>query len=307
MGSYQLLVFIILNIYMLSVRCSVTDYLKSVGEYFGYTAKEVDNSDYNNRIPYEVSIADEKFISEAAKLTGVALSELDSCQHRVVLKLQTDCHKMNDEQLAKMAVQLLNCQSFVEGRKIYPCTDTMSIKDCTTSMDSDTWTSYHLMSNRARAVCYSIRQAQFRGLAEHTVNRLMNTAQDQLSLLGKIANEQRNLHDLAEDTFLAVEKGNENIMEQQQDIRMAQLHSQLSIEDNIKRLADEKKIIAESHEELASLTRSVQSKLEEAKKEIEKRADETKFNHQELVDDLVALHNRAQIIYQRIGEIDFLA
>lgn len=124
-----------------------------------------------------------------------------------MLKLHTDCHKMNDEQLAKMAVQLLNCQSYVEGRKMYPCTDTMSIKDCTTSMDSDTWTSYHLMSNRARAVCYSIRQAQFRGLAEHTVNRLMDTAQHQLNLLGKISNEQKTIQNLAEDTIDAMEKG----------------------------------------------------------------------------------------------------
>lgn len=114
---------------------------------------------------------------------------------------------MNDEQLAKMAVQLLNCQSYVEGRKIYPCNDEMSIKDCTTSMDSDTWTSYHLMSNRARAVCYTIRQTQFRGLAEETVNRLMSTAQSQLSLLGTIAEDQKNIQEAAANTLDVVEKG----------------------------------------------------------------------------------------------------
>lgn len=63
---------------------SVGDYLKSVGEYFGYPQKkDLNENEYNNRIPYEVSSTDEKFISEAAKLTGLALSELDSCQHRV--------------------------------------------------------------------------------------------------------------------------------------------------------------------------------------------------------------------------------
>nr|CAI5868800.1 unnamed protein product [Callosobruchus analis] len=65
---------------------------------------------------------------------------------------------MNDEQLAKMAVHLLNCQSYIEGRPTYACSDEMSIRECTKHMDSDTWTSYHLMSNRARAVCYAIRQ-----------------------------------------------------------------------------------------------------------------------------------------------------
>lgn len=106
-----------------------------------------------------------------------------------------------------MAVHLLNCQSYVEGRKIYPCTDEMSIKDCTTSMDSDTWTSYHLMSNRARAVCYTIRQVQFRGLAEQTVNKLMDTAQNQLAMLGKIEKEQENIQSLAENTLDVVTKG----------------------------------------------------------------------------------------------------
>lgn len=71
---------------------------------------------------------------------------------QVVLKLKSDCGRMNDEELAKMAVHLLNCQSYVEGRTMYPCSEEMSIKQCTIDMDSDTWTSYHLMSNRSVAL-----------------------------------------------------------------------------------------------------------------------------------------------------------
>lgn len=114
---------------------------------------------------------------------------------------------MNDEDLSKMAVHLLNCQSFVEGRRIYPCTDEMSIKDCTTDMDPDTWTSYHLMSNRVRAVCYTIRQAQFRGLAEQTVNKLMDNARSQLIHLEKIEKGQKDIQRIAGDTFDEVSKG----------------------------------------------------------------------------------------------------
>lgn len=75
-------------IYQASALGSVTDYLKSVGEYFGYhQTNDLNENEFNNKIPYEVSTADEKFISEAAKLTGLALSELDSCQHRVRVHL----------------------------------------------------------------------------------------------------------------------------------------------------------------------------------------------------------------------------
>lgn len=63
----------------------IKSYVKNIGEYFGYKQgeNEISESEFHQRIPYEVSTVDEKFISEAAKLTGVALSELDSCQHRV--------------------------------------------------------------------------------------------------------------------------------------------------------------------------------------------------------------------------------
>lgn len=115
---------------------------------------------------------------------------------------------MNDEDVAKMAVHLLNCQSYVEGRQMFPCSDDMGIKECTTNMDSDTWTTYHLMSNRARAVCYTIRQSQFRGLAENTVNRLMEAAKDQLQTLGKIAYNQENLREMAETTYEKLTEGN---------------------------------------------------------------------------------------------------
>lgn len=80
-----IVVYLILQtIYQVNALGSVTDYLKSVGEYFGYSQhKNLNENEFTNKIPYEVSTADEKFISEAAKLTGLALSELDSCQHRV--------------------------------------------------------------------------------------------------------------------------------------------------------------------------------------------------------------------------------
>lgn len=64
----------------------ITDYLTSVGKFLGYNNAENINFEddiLGQSVPYEVSIADEKFIHEAAKLTGVELSVLDSCQHRV--------------------------------------------------------------------------------------------------------------------------------------------------------------------------------------------------------------------------------
>ena len=77
-------------------------------------------------IPYESMTDDEKFLQEAAKFTELQVSSpLETCQHKVVMKLRTSCNEMSEEDLAKLSVNLLNCQSSVEGRKIYPCTEEM--------------------------------------------------------------------------------------------------------------------------------------------------------------------------------------
>lgn len=50
-------------------------------------------------------------------------------------------------------------------------------------MDSDTWNAYHIVSNRARSVCYATRQQHFRKRAELTVNALISTATSQLDAM----------------------------------------------------------------------------------------------------------------------------
>lgn len=77
-------------------------------------------------IPYESMTEDEKFLREAAKFTDIQISShLETCQHKVIMKIGTSCSDMTEEQLAKLGVNLLNCQSIVEGRKTFPCTEEM--------------------------------------------------------------------------------------------------------------------------------------------------------------------------------------
>lgn len=50
-----------------------------------------------------------------------------------------------------------------------------TLRQCTKAMDGEAWNTYHIFTNRAKSVCVTIRQDQFRGLAELTVNKLMDT------------------------------------------------------------------------------------------------------------------------------------
>ncbi|KAJ4426506.1 hypothetical protein ANN_27320, partial [Periplaneta americana] len=140
----------------------------------------------NVKVPFEVTTEDVKFLEEAKKYTSLKLSDLDSCQHQIVMKIRNSCVDMTEEELAKLSVNLLNCQSAVEGRQQFPCTSSMSLRECTSSMDSDMWNTYHLMNNRARAVCYAARHQQFRAMSEMTVNKLMDTAHNQLDTMNSL-------------------------------------------------------------------------------------------------------------------------
>jgi hypothetical protein len=61
-----------------------------------------------------------------------------------------------------------------------------SLRDCTSGMDPDAWNAYHIISNRARSVCYATRNQQFRLKTEYLVNQLALTADGQMDFLEKL-------------------------------------------------------------------------------------------------------------------------
>jgi hypothetical protein len=63
------------------------------------------------KVPFEITTEDEKFLEEAKNYMSKKLSDLDDCQHRVVIKIRNTCSDLTEEELAKMSVDLLNCQS----------------------------------------------------------------------------------------------------------------------------------------------------------------------------------------------------
>ena len=44
---------------------------------------------------------------------------------QVVDSLKQSCSKLSEEEIAKLSVQLMNCQSQAEGREVFPCTQDM--------------------------------------------------------------------------------------------------------------------------------------------------------------------------------------
>lgn len=84
------------------------------------------------------------------------------------------------------------------------------------------WNAYHMMNNRARAVCLAARRAQFNALSEMTVNKLMSTAHDQINKMNTMIEGQEKLETLTSGTLSAVEKGHSTLMLQQEKLRSTQ-------------------------------------------------------------------------------------
>uniref|UniRef100_A0A671QJ72 Protein brambleberry-like n=1 Tax=Sinocyclocheilus anshuiensis TaxID=1608454 RepID=A0A671QJ72_9TELE len=234
---------------------------------------------------FEISVVDEKFLAEAKQME---LSPLDSCHFQVVAQLKATCSGLSEEQLAKLGVALFNCQSEVEGRRTYPCTEEMSIKECTADMDSDTWNAYHIVSNRARSVCYVTRQQHFRKRAELTVNALISTATSQLDAMKDLKEGQTELREMTAVSLDKLLEGHSALQLQQWALKEGQEQLDASISENLQRLAQEKALI------------STGQQLVNVSGQLKGQSAEVQEGHQAILDDLAVVRGSAQDIYEKM-------
>ncbi|XP_050740346.1 protein brambleberry-like isoform X2 [Eriocheir sinensis] len=252
------------------------------------------------KIPFEIKSSDEKFLKAATELGAIKESVLDMCHHKVILGLQKSCAQLNEEDLSKVSVNLLNCQSAVENRAVFPCTSDMSLSDCTKNMDSNTWNAYHIISNRARAVCYASRQEQFGAKTQMAVNVLMHTAEEQIKSMNDLQQGQRALGDATSETLESLNQGHEHLRKQQQQLSTAHQHVHSYISLNLRELSREKKLIASGQRELALITESIKRKIEEAKKQLMNQEDNQRASHELILQDLSRIQDNALQIWQKL-------
>lgn len=174
-----------------------------------------------------------------------------------------------------------------------------TIKECTADMDPDTWNAYHIVSNRARSVCYATRQQLFRRRAEQTVNALISTATSQLASMthlkvgfhrlffvscardargeggrslsvGGVFFGQEGQLELKELTASSLDKlldGHSALQAQQGKLYEGQGQMESSLKDNLERLSQEKALIASGQQLVAQLIQSITKRMGEGGRE----------------------------------------
>uniref|UniRef100_A0A8C5FBP8 Protein brambleberry n=1 Tax=Gadus morhua TaxID=8049 RepID=A0A8C5FBP8_GADMO len=248
-------------------------------------------------IPFEMTIADEKFLAEARQME---LSPLGSCHYKVVAQLKSTCESLSEEQLAKLGVMLFNCQAQVEGRPTYPCSEEMSIKECTAEMDSDTWNAYHIVSNRVRSVCYGTRQLHFRRKAEMTVNALISTASSQLDAMNELKDGQVELKELTVASLDKLMQGHKALQAQQGVLWEGQGQLERSLDVNLEHLGKEKALIASGQQLVAQLIQGITHRMENVSEQLKGQGSEVQENHKAIIEDLAHVRDKAQDIYHKI-------
>ncbi|MEQ2247267.1 hypothetical protein ILYODFUR_007600, partial [Ilyodon furcidens] len=219
----------------------------------------------------------------------------------VVARLRSSCESLSEENLAKLGVELFNCQAEIEGRRTFPCTEEMTIKECTADMDPDTWNAYHILSNRARSVCYATRQQLFRHRAELTVNSLISTATSQLDAMKDLKVGQLELKELTAASLDKLLEGHSALQYQQDKLHEGQEHMEGSLRENMERLGQEKALIASGQELVAQLIQGITKRMENVSEYLQVQSSEVQDNHKAIVDDLAGVRHQAQDIYQKIG------
>lgn len=270
------------------------------------TAPVVDPKDFTKDgtvavVPFEMKTADEDFLQEGKKY-GLQMSTLDVCHHKVLLGLTSSCSQLNEEDLGKLSVRLLNCQSAVEGRPTFACTDEMTLRQCTQGMDQHTWNTYHLISNRARAVCYSTRQQQFYAKTEMTVNKLVWTTDQQVKAMSQLEQEQQKVSELTSQTLETMSSGQKALMQQQEKLKSSQQSVQNFVAANLKELMLEKALIAAGQRELAQMTNVIRKKLDVASTMLLSNEQQRQVNHRELLKDLKAVQDYAKFLQERLEQ-----
>uniref|UniRef100_A0A1B6MTJ5 Protein brambleberry n=1 Tax=Graphocephala atropunctata TaxID=36148 RepID=A0A1B6MTJ5_9HEMI len=253
-------------------------------------------------VPFEEMSVEDQFILEAERFSSVSPSGLDTCEHRVVLKIQTSCKDMNEEELAKLSIKLLNCQLEVSGRTQIACTDEMSLKACTSPMDDETWNAYHIINNRARSVCYAIRQQQFRVLSEMTVNKLMSSALQQVTNMESLKELQKEMNLLTAETMSSLKEGQRGLTDQNSGLQLAQRRMRDDIFSNIKQLAQEKILIQNTQSQLDTLSKKLIHQFGEAESRLETQSELHQQTHQQILSHLQDISLKADILWKHLEQ-----
>jgi len=157
-----------------------------------------------------------------------------------------------------------------------------------------------IISNRARSICYGVRQQHFRARAELTVNRLVASSEQQLSTLATISQTQEQLKAMADNTVDQLETGRQQMVSDQQQLKHAHRTMNSQILRNLQHLQQEKDVIIAGNKQVIAKTEQIQQKLDSTADQISEQTEVQSARHKELLLDLGNLGTQAEDVSSKL-------
>ena len=98
------------------------------------------------------------------------------CWSEAVRRLDHSCKQLSDVEQSRLAVAFANCHLDKSGRQTYPCTEEMSIRECTGTMDHDGYQTYTHFFTHTGHICYFLQIELWQGRTEGLIGRLSATS-----------------------------------------------------------------------------------------------------------------------------------
>ena len=124
------------------------------------------------RVNEDRKVLGEKRLKEVQQKAG------DSpCWKEAVSKLNSTCRLLSDIEQSRLAVAFANCHLRKSARQTYPCTDSMSIEECTKDMDAVGFQTY------TGHICYFLQSELWQERTENVITRLSDTSDEAVAKL----------------------------------------------------------------------------------------------------------------------------
>ncbi|KJE97032.1 hypothetical protein CAOG_07518 [Capsaspora owczarzaki ATCC 30864] len=262
---------------------------------------DIDEFDANRAVTFELmpaELAENNDMNSADVLRLV----LDACHERVISDLRQRCSDMDEESMSRVAVQLYNCQAVREQRQTYPCTNEMRLADCTRDMDATTWNTYHIISNRARQVCFSVQSQLYRRQTEQTINKLSRSAGEQLRSLRGLRDEQQALWKNTKSAVDELQQGQVQLSEGQQ----LMLDKQLRLLDEQRQLGDSLdaniKMLERGQQELQRMSESISVAIGDTSRQLRAHHQDAQSRFSQVMSEIDHIHMNAGELWTKIED-----
>ena len=110
-------------------------------------------------------------------------SESSPCWRDAISQLDASCKDLTDMQQSRLTVAFANCHLAKSSRQIYPCSEWMTIEECTRDMDPVAFHTYTEFFTHAGHICYLLQSQLWQERTENVISRLSDSSKEALDKL----------------------------------------------------------------------------------------------------------------------------